>query len=234
MDDREVRRFDAYTRGDTFCLDNAADFAPTSDFHTHYAQLGVALGNVTNAHAGQLGGGTGGKAGILDAIRIDCRNIRRTATTIAQDEPGFADDFPAAEHNDTSVIATADAYLKNFEPAPGDSAEILAAKAALTARFVAKELPADFVTTLRADRDSYGPATQAQESKRRGKVEDTQGITDWLGEAGKQIRYLDAIMNNKYTRDAEKLRGWKSAIHIERGPKKKPGDDQSGGATPKA
>jgi hypothetical protein len=232
MDDRDLRRKDAYTRGQTFCRDNATDFAPTSDFHIHSAALDAALQKVGDAQGDQIGGGTASKTSILDAIRIDCRNIRRTATTIAQDEAGFADDFPAAEHNDASVISTCDGYLQKFEPATGDSPATLAAKTALTARFIAKELPADFVTALRAERDSYGPATSAQESKRRGKVEDTQAIDIELSEAGKQIRYLNAIMNNKYTRDAEKLRGWKSATHIERAPqRKKGGNSGTTGAT---
>lgn len=230
MDDRDVRRKDAYTRGETFCRDNAADFAPTSDFHTHYAALSAALRDVGAAEGDKIGGGNASKAAVLDAIRIDCRNIRRTATTIAQDEPGFAGDFPAAEHTDTSVIATCDGYLKKFEPAPGDSPTVLAAKTALVARFVAKELPADFVAQLRADRDLYDPASSAQESKRRGKVEDTQAVADGLAEAGKQIRYLNAVMHNKYTRNAEKLRGWTSATHIERNPKKKKSD--TGESTP--
>ena len=44
-------------------------------------------------------------------------------------------------------------------------------------------------------------------------------------------------MNSKYSRDAEKLRGWKSAIHVERAPQpKKKGDSGTGdtsGGTPK-
>ena len=99
-------------------------------------------------------------------------------------------------------------------------------------------MPADFVAQLRADRDLYGPASSAQETKRRGKVEGTQAVEEGLAEAGKQIRYLNAIMHNKYTRDAEKLRGWTSATHIERDPKTKKdsgeGTSSSTGATPNA
>lgn len=129
---------------------------------------------------------------------MDDRDVRRE-DAYTQDAPGFT----AAEHNETSVLATCDGYLRQFEPAPGDSPAILATKSALVARFVAKELPADFVAQLRADRDLYGPISSAQESKRRGKVEDTQAVEDGLAEAGKQIRYLNAIMHNKFTRNPE-------------------------------
>ena len=32
--------------------------------------------------------------------------------------------------------------------------------------------------------------------------------------------YLDAIVRNKYTRNADKLRAWDSASHIERAPQR--------------
>lgn len=43
MDDRDQRRYDADARGQIFAHDNQADFAPTSDFHTHFDALGTAL-----------------------------------------------------------------------------------------------------------------------------------------------------------------------------------------------
>ena len=45
-----------------------------------------------------------------------------------------------------------------------------------------------------------------------------------------EVTQLDAIMNNKYARNPEKLRAWESASHIKRVPKraKKP----EGGTTP--
>ncbi|HEY1770519.1 MAG TPA: hypothetical protein VGG02_09725 [Chthoniobacterales bacterium] len=233
MDDRDQRRYNAYDRGRTFCNDHAGEFAPTSDFHTHAAALDTALKATDAAGADRVGGGNASKVAILDAISIDCRNIHRTAGTIAQDEPGFAEPFPPAEHNDASIITTCDAYLKQFEAAPGDTAGQTAAKTALIARFVAKELPSTFVTDLRADRNLYSPTSGAQETKRRGNVEDTEAIETDLGEAAKQVRYLNAIMHNKYTRDPETLRGWKSAIHIARDPKKKPPPAESDPATGK-
>lgn len=44
-----------------------------------------------------------------------------------------------------------------------------------------------------------------------------------IREGMKEVNYLNAIMHNKYSRNAEKLRAWESASHIERTqrPKKK-------------
>ena len=49
---------------------------PRAIFHTHFTVLDTALKKVDGALADQVGGGTASKAAILDAIRIDCRNIR--------------------------------------------------------------------------------------------------------------------------------------------------------------
>jgi hypothetical protein len=47
------------------------------------------------------------------------------------------------------------------------------------------------------------------------------------------VQELDAIMNNKYSRQPEKLRAWQSASRVERAPQreKKPASG-TGGATP--
>ncbi len=36
----------------------------------------------------------------------------------------------------------------------------------------------------------------------------------------KEVNYLDAIIRNKYARNADKLRAWESASHIERAPQR--------------
>jgi hypothetical protein len=130
----------------------------------------------------------------------------------------FDDDFPASEHNDSSVLTTADAYFARLEAQPDDDAATQVAKTALVARFVAHELPPTFVADLRHDRDAIDAVSDSVEGKRQGSVEDTSVIGLGLTEAFKEIRYLNAIMHNKYSRVPEKLRTWKSATHIERAP----------------
>jgi len=45
-------------------------------------------------------------------------------------------------------------------------------------------------------------------------------------EGMKEFNYLDAIVQNKYARNADKLRAWLSASHIERGPQRRLHRDQ--------
>ena len=134
-----------------------------------------------------------------------------------------------------SVVTTADAYLAKLEILPADSPAIQAQKTALAQNFIAHELPATFVADLRADRDAIETASQTQEGKRQTRVEDTGAIETTLADAFVQIRFLNAIMHNKYSRNLDKLRAWKSATHIERAPqrKKTEGGDTGGGGEPK-
>jgi len=138
--------------------------------------------------------------------------------------------------------ASSHAFLLQFQEQPGDSAAQKAAKTALIARFVAHELPADFVTDLADDRKAIDAAKDATESDDGEGVESTAAIGRLIKAGMKEVNYLDAIVRNKYTRTPDKLRAWDSASHIERAPQreKKPvapaGGSASGGSpapTPK-
>ncbi len=226
MNDQNTRRYDRAKRAQTFGKENTADFASGSQAATQFAALDAGIQKVDDAKAGQAAGtGNAAKVSLLDALAIDLRNVRRTAMAIAQDEPGFADAFPAAEHNDISTLTTADTYLGQFEIKPNDDHGAQIAKTRLVDRFVSHELPATFVTDLRTDRDAVEGATETVEGKRQNIIEDTGAIETGLRAIGKAIRYLDAIMHNKYNRNPEKLRAWKSAAHLERAPQRKRKDE---------
>ena len=47
----------------------------------------------------------------------------------------------------------------------------------------------------------------------------------------KEVNYLDAIMHNKYARNADKLRAWQSASHIERASKREKKSAPAAGGT---
>ena len=49
-------------------------------------------------------------------------------------------------------------------------------------------------------------------------VASTEAIERLIRAGIKEMNYLNAIMHNKYTRDPDKLRAWKSAAHLERDP----------------
>ena len=221
MNDRETRRYDMFGRVQTFGQQNAADFTPTSQASTRFGSVGRIIDDLDAAKAGQQGGGNTAKSVLLDALRLDVQNIARTARAIDLDEPGFADNFRTpASPSDADLLTTADAGLALLADATGDDAATLAAKAARRAKFVANELPAGFATDLAADRAAIAAAQDDQEGEREDNVESTAAVGRLIREGMKEVTYLNAIMHNKYTRNADKLRAWQSASHIERAPQR--------------
>lgn len=236
MNDRDQRRYDRLTRVQTFGRENATDFASGSKAKTHFVNVDQHLKDLDAAKAGQAPARVS-KETLLDALMLDFKNIARTARSIALKENGFAAPYRIPDNPSESAITThADALLKiledNIEPVAdgGDTPEQKAAKAALRAKFIAYEIPADFVEDLRADREAIREANQHNQGENQEGVENTALIGQILGEAADNVQELDAIMNNKYARQPEKLRAWQSASRIERAPQreKKP----AGGNTP--
>jgi hypothetical protein len=64
------------------------------------------------------------------------------------------------------------------------------------------------VTSLRRPR-SHPPANQHNHAENQKGVENTSLIGQILGQAAEYAQQLDAIMNNEYPHQPEKLRAWK-------------------------
>ncbi len=85
---------------------------------------------------------------------------------------------------------------------------------------IAYELPADFVEDLRADRDAIDDCNSGKHSDNFEGVQSTAAIETLLSQAQTIVTRLDAALQNKYSRDPDKLAAWKSAARTERAPKK--------------
>lgn len=223
MHDRETRRYDKFTREVAFGTANAADFPTGSQGKTRFANLAQIIADLDAAKAGQQGGGNTAKSVLLDALRLDVLNLRRTAVALDQDEPGLADQLPALPSgSDADLLTTADHYLGELVEAATDDDPTKAAKTALRAKFIALELPADFATHLQDDRQAITDADTVQEGDREDAVASTSAVGRLIKEGMKQSVYLDALVRNKYTRDPDKTRAWESASHLERAPQRPP------------
>ena len=233
MNDRTKRRYDKFGREITFFNDNKADFAAAGEAAKRTGNLVRIVKDMDDAKAGQGGGTAAPKEVLLDALRLDLGNIRGIATAIDQDEPGFADRFPAADNSETSLLTTGDKYLGQLLSTADDTAAEKTAKTALTARFDSHELPATFVDDLQGDLDDIAAANQQLDSGDQGGVENTAALGRLAKEGMKESNYLDAIMQAKYARNPDKLRGWQSASHLERAPvRAKKVAPPAGGSTP--
>ncbi len=233
MNDRETRRYDMFGRVKTFGTGNATDFAAGGEALKRFANVAKVITDLDAAKAAQQSGGVTAKEVLLDALRLDLQNISRTARAIAQDTAGFADTFrPPDSPSQTALLTTADTFLAQFQFAADDTAAQKTAKTALIAKFVAHELPADFVTDLADDRKAIDAAEDAVESDDSEGVESTAAVGRLIKAGMKEVNYLDAIMRNKYTRNPDKLRAWDSASHIERAPQREKKPATGGGNPP--
>lgn len=221
MDDRNIRRFERATRVQTFGRDNAADFTPGSRAAALFLELDPVVLALTEARVGQLRGVVG-KPVLIDALSLDFKDIARTSRAIKLDDPTFPDDDYRHPATSVEIPATthADSLLSLLENQAADTPAQLAAKAALRAKFIAYELPADFVADLRADRDALDDCNSGKHSDNLEGVESTSAIDTLLGDAQAIITRLDAAIQNKYSRDPDKLAAWKSASRTERPAKK--------------
>jgi hypothetical protein len=226
MNDRDQRRYDRLTRIQTFGIANAADYAASTKAKAHFTAITGHITALDDAKAGQLPA-RASKETLIDALRLDLKNIARTARSIELKENGFAAPYTIPNNPAESAITThADAVLKLLEDnnAPvaqgGDTPEQKTAKAALRARFVEYLLPADFVEDLRADRDAISSTNTHNQTETQSGVEDTARIGQILGQATDDVQELDAMFSNLYTRDPAKLHAWQRASRVERAPER--------------
>jgi hypothetical protein len=220
MNDRDIRREDRATRVQTFGISNTADFAAGGKAKTHFTTIDNLLIDLGRVKAGQTLNRVS-KETLFDALGLDLQNIARTARQIEKKENGFAAPYRIPDNTSASaVLIHTDAVLLKLEDQADDSAAVKTAKAALRARFVEYELPADFVAHLRADRKAIADAEKSNQTEELEGVESTNLIGGILGKINDEISELDTIMHNKYTRQPEKIRAWMSASHVERAPQR--------------
>ena len=219
MNDREARRHDMFGRVQTFGNANAADFAAGSKAAGHFASLAQIVRDLDVEKARQDGGSATAKEVLVDSLRLDLQGIARTARAIDAGEPGFADRFRSpAGVNQKALLTAADAFAREL------------ADPAVAAKFVAYELPADFVADLADDIAAIRSADADMQSDDQTGVASTAAVGRLIREGMAEVMQLDAIMNNKYARNPDRMRAWDSASHIDRAPRraKKP----AGGTPP--
>ncbi|MBI3416230.1 MAG: hypothetical protein HY043_13125 [Verrucomicrobia bacterium] len=179
------------------------------------------VGATPASHKSGADHGLGSTAACLCGAEIIAAQAQAHHRALDLTQPGLADQFrPPATPGQGALLTAVDATLLRLQPQPTDDAATTSAKAALVAKFVAHELPADFVSNLADDRAAIDTAQDAEESSNNDGVESTAAVGLLIRDGMKEMTTLDAIMHNKYARQPEKLRAWQSASHIERAPQR--------------
>ncbi len=217
MNDLNILQFNRVSRVQTFGRDHASDFAPGSKTRDLFLKLDPIVTKLEEYRVGKLRQPVGKKACIA-ALIADFKDIARTARAIYLDDPSF----PKSEYRtprtrtETPIATHADALLQLLENQEEDTPAQLAEKDALRAKFIAYELPGDFVEDLRSDRDALTDCNKNKHSDLSESVEATAAIEELLDQAQTVITRLDAAIKNKYARVPEKLAAWRTASRTHR------------------
>ncbi len=205
MNRRVVSRYEMFNRAITFGKTNEADFTPKSTAITEFAELERVAEELSAAQGAQKDSDTVTKSVLMDALRMDAKNVWRTAYAIGQKEVGFAGRFKQPDAaGEGPLLVAVDATIAELE------------KPGVAAKFIAHDLPKSFVAELKQARSAAMNARHEAESNRQTKVTSTTSIDRLIAEGLQHVTTLNAIMHNKYSRVPEKLRAWKSAIHVDR------------------
>ena len=198
-------RSEMFRKSVNFCENNSADFAENNNVAMHIANLARVIKGLDEATASQQGVSVAIKDGLLDALRTDIQNVARTASAIAQDEPGFNEKLRApGSFSQKSLLTSANRFLTELN------------KPGVAEKMIAHELPREFVQHLADSRDRVVKAMDEFQTDRVAGIASTAAIARLVAEGMKEMHYLDAIMRNKYRANSDKLRAWDSVSHIER------------------
>jgi hypothetical protein len=214
MNDSENRKHQTFTRVHGFGVAHASDFAANSLAVQLFATLATivskldadAATQVSSRGAAREGTTTRGQA--REELRADLIAINRTARALAADVPGINDKFRLPPVGNDQLLLTA--------------ARAAAADAqALSAQFIAHEMPADFLTDLNDDIARLEATMGNQSSGVGNAIAARAAIETTIDEGVTVVGKLDAIMKNKYANDPATLAEWASASHTERAPRRK-------------
>ena len=228
MNKRQLARCQTFKRITGFRDDRPGQFPGDTKVGQEFALVEAAIAEMDAAEAKHSGGrqkskgGTTAKTALVEVLRLDLRNIARTARAIEEKEktPGFAESFRVPRSQGVEALLTAGRLFKqNATP--------------VAAKFVAYELAADFLTHLDEAIQAIEAANQQQNTGLGEQTGGTGAKSVAIRKALNAASQLDTIMRNKYGRDPENLRAWRSANHTERAPRReKPAPLPAPTATP--
>ncbi len=206
MNNLQQRKLSKYQTEYAFTVDNATDFPKGSvgektakAFQENITQIqdltGKQVSNISRQNIGI-------KADRLQDLIELLQMINRAANAMADEIDGIEDRFRMPRKRSEEVwLATARTFYNDSEP--------------FDAQFQDYDLPATFRADLLALIETVGAAATAAEIAGVQRAGATGGLLDLFKEAGKLSRKLNAIVLNKYQKNAQKLAEWAVASHLE-------------------
>lgn len=215
MTDSETRRLEMFIRVRQFGAARPEAFPEGGRGAEVLAQLDAIVAEL-EAHAATQSSGkratkemTALKATARAALREDLEAISRTARAMSLSTPGLDDKFRLPRNvGDQAWLAAARSFAEDAS--------------ALSAEFIRRGLPADFIEDLRADIDALEDAIIHSARKSGSRVAATVAIDDAIERGTNAVRELDAIVRNVLRDDPAGLAAWTSASHTARTPRRAP------------
>jgi hypothetical protein len=224
MTDHEYAIYDALKSTNEFGSKYAAQFPATSKAKAAFARLPALvqeIGPDDTKPGAAASPATAKKQNQIDEVRLDLLAIAKTARTIAEDEPGFSTAYKMGDDTQRATIQTANDFLKEL------------AQPGVAAKFIAYDLPADFVADLQADLAAITGTGEEQDEDRREAAGDTEKIRGLIKEGKALLTTLDTSVTNKFRDQPAILAEWQTASHIRRRTRKSDGNkDGTDPATP--
>lgn len=223
MTDHEYAIYDALKSTQEFGSKYAAQFPDTSKAKTAFSRLPTLLtqiGSDDTKPGAAASPATAKKQSQIDEVRIDLLAIAKTARSIAEDEPGFSAAYKMGDDTQRATIQTANDFLKEL------------AKPGVAAKFIAYDLPTDFIADLQADLAAIGETGEEQIEDKREAAGSTAEIRRLIQEGKDLLKVLNTSVPNKFRDQPAILAEWQTASHIRRRNRK--GDDKKDGSDPAA
>ena len=219
MRDREKRRYDMFVKADAFGNDYLKDLPPDSKGAGYRTALAVVIVQLDANKVMQAPPRFTAVEVQLDGLLLDLKAIAKTARAVAQDISGFADSFTIASQSPAGVLSAADAFIAALK------------KPGVLQHFIDHEASPNLVAGLEKDVATIRKAQSSLSGGTTSAVAKTKAIGLCVSEGIKLVNHLDAIVINKYERNAEVLRAWQTASHVERAPQHEEHDDGTHGTS---
>ncbi len=209
MNGEETRKYEMLARVRAFGVSHAAAFAPGTLAADLFAQIGVAVEQLSNHSVAQTTGagtmrqGTASRRLARETLRDDLEAMRRTARAISIDRPTVLDRFRVPPFGRDQTLL--------------DAARAFAQEAALLrAEFARHEMGDAFFAKLEADITAFETSLTLQRRGRETRVRATAAIDGTLAAGMRAVRQLDSIVRNKLATDETMLVTWTTASRIRR------------------
>lgn len=211
MNDRETNTFDALVRMREFDERNRADYKQFADAATHFAVVRTVIDALESQAAKQASGArrqaVEQKSVLKAALKRKLKDISRTARALNFDDAGFRRLFSIPEGSgEQKLLAAAREFAEQAAKRRED--------------FLRFGMPASFVEDLTADIAAFESAANQKAGAQGANAGATAEIDAQIERAMESATILNAIMQNVYRDNAQKLAEWTTARRIRRSPSK--------------